>query len=490
MLLRHRLTSVLLVVLVVGGFPAVAGASGTTAASPTGALRWRDCNQGFECATLTVPLDDAAPSGPTIDLAVIRDPARDPERRIGSLVVNPGGPGGSAIEFVRSIARTLPTDLRDRFDIVGIDPRGSGRSDPVDCRYDMSSYYALDFSPDDPAERDALVAGVRKFVDACVAAEGDKLRHLSTDATVRDLERLRMALGDDKLTYLGFSYGTSIGAKYAAAYPDRVRALVLDGAVDPALDAERQQVEQAAGFEGVLDGFLEWCTANESCALHRGGRTVAVFDALRARVDAEGLAVPGARPARRLSPTEFDLGLAAILYEGRAGYPYLGEALDAAAAGDGNAMADLSDSYTERTGAGTYGGIEQAFLAISCADGPPVGTVADVRRIEEAAAAVAPRTGPGIVNNSLACALWPFAGPAPAPIRAPGTPPILVVGTRGDPATPFAWARSLAKQLDAGVLVSAPGAQHTAFGLGIDCVDDAVVRYLVDRKAPKRTLVC
>jgi len=494
-LLRRGLVRALFVVLVVGTFPSVAAAqttgAPTSATAPTsGGLRWQPCRSGFECSTLTVPRDDAQPAGPTVDLALIRSPARDQDRRIGSLLVNPGGPGGSAIDYVRYATHTLPAELRDRFDIVGVDPRGSGESDPVKCKYDMSKYYALDFSPDDQAERDALVAGMQKFVDACVASEGDYLRYISTDYTVRDLDKVRAALGDDRLTFLGYSYGTYIGAKYAAAFPDRVRALVLDGAVDPSLDSKQMQVQQSAGFEDVLDGFLKWCTRESSCAFHRGGKVIPAFDALRARVDAEGLRVPGARPARTLSPTEFDLGLGEILYEGAGGYSYLGEALDAADRGDGAAMADLADSYTERSPDGSYGGIEDAFLAISCADGPPVGTVADVAEIEAAAAKVAPRTGPGIVNNSIACALWPIPGAPAAPASAPDAPPIVVVGTRHDPATPFAWAQSLARQLGSAVLISAPGAQHTSFGMGNRCVDDAVVRYLVDRTAPKRTLTC
>jgi pimeloyl-ACP methyl ester carboxylesterase len=494
--LRRLLVRVLLGVLVVSASSAVpaaaAGAQSAAAAAPdaTTALKWRACGDSFQCATLPVPLDNAAPGGETIDLALIRSPARDASRRIGSLVMNPGGPGGSAIDFVRSIALTLPAELRDRFDIVGVDPRGSGRSAPVECNYDMDAYYALDFSPDTPAERAVLVDGVKKFVDACAAAQGDKLRHITTDDTVIDLERVRAALGDDQLTFLGFSYGTYIGAKYAAAYPDHVRALVLDGAVDPSIDAKRMQVEQSAGFEGVLDSFLKWCAKDKRCAFHRRGDPAGALDALRARVDRDGLAVPDARPARTLSQTELDLGLAAILYEGASGYSYLGQALDDADRGDGRAMAELADSYTERKTDGSYGTIEDAFLAISCADGPAVGGVADVADIEQAAAAVAPRTGPAIVNNSIACALWPFAGPAAAPVHAPGAPTIVVVGTRHDPATPFAWAESLATQLGSGVLVSAPGAQHTSFGLGNRCVDGAVVRYLVDLRAPKQTLVC
>jgi len=471
--------------LLAGALPGAAGAR----TDAGGTLRWRSCGGGFECATLTVPWDDAAPGGPSVDLTLVRRPARDQEGRIGSLVLNPGGPGGSSVEFVRSVAGQLPDALQDRFDIVGFDPRGSGRSDPVECGYDMAELYALDFSPDDQAERNVLVAGMQDFVDACVAANGEYLRHVSTDDTVRDLDKVRAALGDERLTFLGYSYGTYIGAKYAAAYPDRVRALVLDGAVDPSISSKDMQVQQAAGFEGVLDGFLAWCAEHRRCAFHRDGRTARAFDRLAARIDREGLPVPGTR--RTLSGTEFELGIGAIGYEGRAGYDYLGEALDAADRGDGAAMADLSDSYTERNADGSYGAIQDAFLAISCADGPAPGTVADVADIEAAAASAAPRTGPGIVNNSLACALWPFPGKAAAPVSAPTAPPIVVIGTRRDPATPFAWAKSLVAQLGGdATLISAPGAQHTSFGLGNACVDGAVTRYLVDLEAPTKTLVC
>jgi pimeloyl-ACP methyl ester carboxylesterase len=466
----------------------IAGAQAGVASK--GTLRWRPCGGSFECSTMRVPLDYANPSGSQVNLAVIRLPATDPSRRIGSLVVNPGGPGGSGVDFVASSGDSLPAALRERFDIVGFDPRGAGQSDPVDCKADMNAYYKLDFSPDDDAERAALVSGIQAFVDACTRNEGSRLPFLSTDGEVRDLDELRAALGDDRLTFLGYSYGSSLGAKYAAAYPDHVRAFVLDGAVDPSLDSKQQQVEQAAGFEGVLNGFLKWCAANTSCDFHRDGKPAAALDRLLARVDRDGVGVPDTRPARTLSPTEFDLGIASALYEGRGGFTFLGSALDAADRGDGRAMADLADSYTDRKRDGSYGNIEQAFLAIGCADGPPVGTVNDVWAIEAAAAQVAPRLGRSIVDYSLACALWPVEGQPAAPVHAPTAPTIVVVGTKKDPATPFAWARSLTSQLGNAVLIAAPGEQHTAFGLGIRCVDDAVVRYFVEDVAPRGNLDC
>jgi pimeloyl-ACP methyl ester carboxylesterase len=325
-------------VLAIGG-----PVSAQTASASDGTLRWRSCGNEFDCASMRVPLDYSNPAGPQVDLAMVRLPARDQSKRIGSLVVNPGGPGGSGVEYALSAADRLPSELRDRFDIVGFDPRGVGQSDPIDCKADMNAYYNLDFSPDDDAERAALVSGIQAFVDACERNEGSRLPYLSTADTVRDLDQLRAALGDKKLTFLGYSYGSYLGAKYAEAYPDHVRALVLDGAVDPALDAKQQQVEQAAGFEGVLNAFLKWCGANTSCDFHRDGKPGEALDRLFARVDREGVPVPGGRAPRTLSPIEFDLAIATALYDGRDGFGYLASALDAADRGDGRAMAELSD---------------------------------------------------------------------------------------------------------------------------------------------------
>lgn len=471
--------------------PAAFVSSASAQSALTTSLRWRTCgDSGLQCASLRVPEDYVNPASPQFDLALVRAPARDKDRRIGSLVVDPGGPGASGVDFVANALSSFPSELRDRFDVVGFDPRGTGQSAPVDCGGGMAAYYALDFSPDSEVERAALIAGVQKFVDACVQREGDRLNYLSTEYTVQDLDQLRAALGDSKLSYLGFSYGTYIGAKYAETYPEKVRALVLDGAVDPSLSALDQQVEQAAGFERVLNGFFKWCSRDDSCAFHRHGKTAKAFDALSAKADAEGVPVPETRPARTLTPTEFDLAVASGLYEGKAVYDYLGEALDDADHGDGRAMAALADAYTERSSNGTYGGIEASFIAIGCADGPPVDGVAGVRAIEDAAERAAPRLGRSIVNNSIACALWPVKAPPAAPVSAPTAPPILIVGTRKDPATPVAWARALAHQLGSGILITAPGSQHTSFGLGNNCVDIPVIQYLVNGTAPKSDIHC
>jgi pimeloyl-ACP methyl ester carboxylesterase len=489
------------VVALVGGISRPAAAEpASTGRAPSGVTpsgraaagtpAWRNCGNA-ECATLAVPLDELHPDARSIDLSLVRIPAADPSRRIGSLLVNPGGPGASGVAFARAAADGFPSEIRDRFDIVGFDPRGVGRSAPVQCDDNLDSYYALDFAPDSEQERAALVAGVQKLVDSCEAGSGSLLPYLSSEYTARDMDRIRAALGDEKLTYLGFSYGTYLGTLYAADFPDRVRALVLDGALDPSLSASDQQVEQAVGFEQSLDQFLKFCAGDPSCSFHRDGRSVAAYDALRRRVDAHPLAGRAADRGRELGPTEFDIAVTQALYAGRAQWSALADALDAADGGDPTDLLSFSDSYTGRDADGHYDAIDDAFFAIGCPDGPPMGGLAGMRAIEDRAQAAAPRLGRSIVNNSLACAIWPVQPTTPAaPVHAPGTPPILVVGTRHDPATPLRWAKGLARQLDRGVLMTARGSRHTAFAAGNSCIDAHVVEYLVDLVPPRNGTAC
>ena len=265
----------MVVIAAVGASTAVLGVS-SAAAQPDdrGQLVWQPCraSSDAECARLTVPLDDTDPSDSrTIDLALSRVRARDPEHRIGSLLVNPGGPGAPGAAFAAQLAGVLPDEIQDRFDIVGWDPRGSGRSAGVQCNDRLDSYYALDWDPDTAAERRDLEDATRAFVDSCVERSGTVLPYVASDRTVRDMDRIRATLGEPRLSYLGFSYGTYLGAKYAEAYPQNVRALVLDGATDPALDATAVQVEQAVGFERALRLFLRSCARSDL-----GARSTAV----------------------------------------------------------------------------------------------------------------------------------------------------------------------------------------------------------------------
>lgn len=463
----------------------------TAGVSGQAAPAWKRCRGGqAQCATLPVPLDDTVVGGPTIDLALVRIPARDQERRIGSLLVNPGGPGAPATDFLVDFAPALPGELQERFDLVAFDPRGVGESAGVDCTDNLDPLYALDWTPDDAAGRQALEAGVRAIVDACVQADGAILPYLGTDRVARDMDRIRAALGDEKLTYLGFSYGTYLGAQYAAQFPDRVRALALDGAVDPALSAEKVQVQQAVAFERSLKLFLRDCARNADCAFHHDGKPGAAYDRLRKALDAAPIGAPGMGPERTLNTTLFDIAVTEFLYSGEESWPYLADALAAAEAGDGTDLVIGADAYTGRTGNGAYDDLQEAFWAVGCVDGPDVGGVAGLREIEDAAARVAPRLGRSVVNNSLACAFWPVASQPPAALRAPTSAPLLVLGTRSDPATPLSWAKGLTKELGSAVLITVGGARHTAFASGNECVDDLTIRYLVDEAVPPTGTRC
>ncbi|MFO7589926.1 MAG: alpha/beta fold hydrolase, partial [Acidimicrobiia bacterium] len=380
------------VVVALGGSGIVAPGAVSSAAAQMAPLTWRSCQQGLaECATLAVPLDDTVAGGPTIDLAITRAAARDPDRRIGSLVVNPGGPGAPATDFAVDFASSLPDEILDRFDIVGFDPRGVGESEGVDCLDDLDPLYALDWTSTDAATRAEFVAGVQAIVDACVASDGALLPYLATERTARDMDRVREALGDERLTYLGFSYGTYLGALYAAQFPDRVRALVLDAAVDPSLDAAAVQIEQSVGFERSLELFLADCAADPECAFHHDGDPGAAYDALRARIADRPIPAPDAPGQRDLNTTLFDTGVTLLLYDGRSSWPAIADALRVAEQGNGSAMVDYADVYTGRSTNGRYDDLQESFWAVGCADGPDVGGVEGLARIEEAAARAAPR---------------------------------------------------------------------------------------------------
>lgn len=489
--LRSFAALVLLLSLAAASLPTTAQATPRSQNSQQATIKWKRCTRSAaQCATLPVPLDDTVADGPTIDLSLVRIPARDPEHRIGSLLINPGGPGAPATDFAVGFASSLPAEIQDRFDLVAFDPRGVGASHGVDCTDRLDPFYALDWTPETDEQRAALEAGVKEIVAECQQADGDILPYLATDRVARDMDRIRAALGEDKLTYLGFSYGTYLGAQYAAQFPDRVRALVLDGPVDPALDATAVQVQQAVAFEGSLNLFLRDCARNPDCAFHSGGKPAAAYDALRAKIDASPLPASGAGRGRTLNTTLFDIGVTELLYGGAASWSTLADSLAAAKAGDGSDLALDADSYTGRHSDGTYDDLQEAFFAVGCVDGPDVGGEAGLRAIEDEAARVAPRLGRSVVNNSLACAFWPVPSQPPAALHAPTSAPLLVLGTRNDPATPLAWAKGLTNELESAVLVTVGGARHTAFASGNQCVDDIVVRYLVDTVVPKSGKRC
>lgn len=453
-------------------------------------LKWRGCGvPGFQCSTLRAPLDYANPgAGQDVDIAVARRQATGPGKRLGSLVVNPGGPGGSGIGYLQAYAGIgYPAPVRARYDMVSFDPRGVARSSPVECLTGpaMDKYTQVDQTPDDAAERAELVAAFKEFAAGCQERSARILPHVSTVDAARDMDLLRGVLGDEKLTYVGASYGTFLGATYAELFPDRVGRLVLDGAMDPSRPALELNRDQTEGFETAFASFAKDCAKQPGCPLGAGGQE-AMAERLKEffrKVDAQP--VPTGDVGRPLGESLATTGVIAALYDESA-WPQLREALTAAMAGDGAGLLALADSYYEREADGKYANLMYANAAVNCTDQPPAfsgpeAVEAALPSFEKAS----PVFGAGLAWASLNCAYWPAkaTGTAKA-LTAKGAPPIVVVGTTRDPATPYKWAEALADQLESGTLLTYDGDGHTAYGRGSDCVDTSINTYLLTGRAP------
>ena len=451
-----------------------------------GTLDWSACDEQppggitLECATLPVPLDHADSDGETIDIAVARVPATDLEERIGSLVFNPGGPGGSGIEFVSSAAVAMPAEISERFDLVGFDPRGVGASTPVDCDVEIDDNVDLLEEGDDAGWQE-LLDEVDTIDEICPPEALELAPYVGTNNAARDLDLLRAALGDDQLSYIGFSYGTRLGATYAELFPDRVRALVLDGGVKPTDDFAELDREQGAGFDRALENFAAACDADDDCVLQELGATLDVYSQLIEEIAAAGSFTTD-DPDRVLMPGELQLGVAAALYSKDA-WPYLAEALYLAATEqDGTLLQVLGDGQAGREPDGTYTNQQEANLFINCADDPNRPD-ADTQRAQSEESAAGSEWFDDFLRATTGC--LGVADPID-PLQlgpADGAAPILVIGSTGDPATPYEWSVALADSLSSAVLFTVEAEGHTAF-LSVDCVEPVVVAYLVDLELP------
>lgn len=451
--------------------------------------RWSDCGGGFTCAEVRVPLDYAAPSEGYLNISMIRSAARDRDGRMGSLFINPGGPGASGVEFVRDGLAIFPPEIRERFDIVGFDPRGVNSSTAIRCIDNLDGHADLDPSPDDAAEFTELVEAAHEYADACARRNETTLAYLSTDAVARDLDLLRAAVGDDELTYLGFSYGTLIGSRYAELYPNLIRAMALDGGIDPSLDLEHFRTGQAKAFEGALTRFLEDCASRTRCPFHEGGNSARAFDTLMASIDREPIPALRLRDPRLVGPGLAWSAVLAALYS-ESFWPILATALSQAKDGDGSLMLAISDPFRGRKSNGSYSNLQDAYVANVCLDYPAPTDVAEYTGWAVGLDDSAPHFAEFVAYNDLICAFW--AVPAqgmPRAVKAAGAPPIVVVGTTGDPATPYQWSKALADQLESGVLITREGEGHTGYADSI-CVQKAVNAYLVELTVPKDGLTC
>ena len=454
-------------------------------------IDWQPCDTDpdQDCGTLTVPVDYADPEGDTIDLALLRVPASG--ARVGSMVVNPGGPGAPGTSYAAAAGRVFRQPLLEGFDIVGFDPRGVGRSAPVDCLSDsqLDAYVSEDPDPDTPAE----VSDYMKEVDAlgrgCAERSGELAAHVTTVEAARDMDVLRAALGESQLDYFGASYGTKLGATYADLFPDRVGRMVLDGAVDLSISSRELSLQQAAGFETALRAYVADCVDQGSCPLGDSvDEGLATIKGLLDQVDRTP--IPTSDPDRDLQVGNAFYGVVLPLYN-RDYWPYLTQALKAALGGDGTLLLRFSDLYNSRGATGYTDNSTEANYAINCLDNPwsiPASQVpAELPAFEKAS----PTFGSVFAWGLTGCrGMQVEATEHDRTIDAKGAAPIVVVGTTRDPATPYQWAQHLAAQLDSGVLVSRDGDGHTGYNSGNQCVDTAVEGYLVDGTVPQDGLSC
>jgi pimeloyl-ACP methyl ester carboxylesterase len=452
-------------------------------------LTWDDCGDDFECAQVQVPLDWQKPEGASIELAALRLPAE--KDKIGSLLINPGGPGVSGVSYAKVARQAFGAAVRRNYDIVGFDPRGIGASRPVQClpNSELDAYVAADATPDDQSELNATVSEVKRFAQACQERTGPLLAEVDTLSTVRDLDVLRAVLGDKVLSFMGASYGTYIGAWYAETFPWRVGRMVLDGAVDPSLTSKQYVAGQAEGFSRALRAFVTECQSESDCPL-RGSPAdgLAQVGTLVERADASPLKTED--PNRPLTQSLMVTGIAQALYATQL-WPQLTTGLSKALSGDGNDLLELADQYLERDAKGHFGQTISANPAIFCLDVPEPRTPAQIGADATELQKRFPPLGGTIGWGALGCSQWPLKAVMPRKkLQAEGAAPILVLGTVGDPATPYEWAQGLSSQLSSGRLLTWDGTVHTAYNQGSKCVDEKVEGYLVTGVVPAEGTRC
>jgi pimeloyl-ACP methyl ester carboxylesterase len=463
-------------------------------------LDWSTCYEDFECTDLRVPIDYADLTIGTFKIAVLRYKAQVQEKRIGSLIVNPGGPGGSGVDYAYNAEYVFDPDVLDRYDIVGFDPRGVNRSVPIKClsNSETDESYASDAKPDTEAELEKALADSQDFINKC-EEKNEYLNHFSTAEAARDMDILRAALGDKKINYFGKSYGTYLGTLYAQFFPEKVGRMVLDGAVDPNISILEQNISQAKGFDEALNAFLADCANQDDCPLPANPQ----------EATAEIITIftkSAVNPLPRKTKVENDdrvateslivLGAASSLYDDVDGWPKLRTAFLEAQRGFGDTFLDLADQYTGRSSDGTYDANElDSGAIIDCLDWPDTRSIEKTKSDAKRFSDVAPIFGPYLAYTNISCKyLTPpekdkFTRTTNK-ITSIKTAPIIVIGTTRDPATPYDWAVGLHKIFKTSKLISLDADGHTGQGRGSACVDDAVDAYLLKGKTPKKNLTC
>ncbi len=446
-------------------------------------INWKNCHQDFQCANLAVPIDYSKLSTGTFEIALLKYEART-SKKLGSLIVNPGGPGGSGVDYAYAAEYIFSPAILDRYDIVGFDPRGVSRSAPIRCLNDkeLDANNYSDSKPDNEKEFQQILIDTKKYVEICK----DKNMHLtaySTANVARDMDILREALGDKQLNYMGKSYGTYLGTLYAQFFPDKVGRLVLDGAVDPTISNFQQTLTQAIGFDQAFSSFTKDCASKKNCLLPKGkNQAIAEMQKLFAQAAKKPLPIKSSK--RTLSETMMVLGTASAMYDNATGWPKLRKAIKEAQNGYGDKFLELADEYTGRRNDGSYPNNEfDSGAVIDCLDIDEPRTVSQIKRDAKSFAEQAPLFGPYLAYGGLTCKYFGQSQEVTV-ARTMTTNPIVIIGTTGDPATPYEWAQGLNKLLTNSVLLSLTGEGHTGQGQGNACVDKQIDDFYLTGKVP------
>lgn len=456
--------------------------SGTFEPDP---VDWTEIFPGVEEGYLTVPIDYDNPSNGTFQIYVTRHLATG--TKVGSLLVNPGGPGFGGSDFGIYADQIYNQSLLDSFDIIGFDPRGTGASEPaIDCVDDYDRYFAsTDITPDDDAERQQIIDLAQEFADSCAQKNADIIQFVGTNNAARDMDSIRRSLGEDTISYFGFSYGSELGATWATLFPETVRAAVLDGAADPNADLLEGALQQTAGFEGTLTTYLAQCSAAPTCEFNNDGDAEGAFDQLMLKLDEKPIPSVAGRPD--ITRSVALQGTAEAMYSDSS-WPELSSALAAAQQGDGSGLLALYDSYYQRQFDGTWDNSLEAFQAISCMDTEERATIEEEDAEAQLFQAIAPRFAPG-TTGSYFCTFFPASTDPRVAITGADAGPIVVCGATGDAATPLASTRNMAAALEDGRLIVIEADQHTCYGAS-PCADQAINDYLVDLTIPDEETDC
>ena len=480
---KYWLSALLIIVIASASFVQITkNKSWTLAKYYSQKLNWNECYNNFECATLEVPVDYEKIDNQNFKLKVLRHKASDNKNRIGALVVNPGGPGGSATDYAFNALSIVSPDIYQRYDIVGFDPRGVNGSEPIRCLSNSEEDKFLDVSATSgkPEEITNLVEVSKGFAEKCAKAAGGRLGHYSTLETAKDLEVLRQVLREAKLNYLGKSYGTYLGTLYASLYPDKVGKFVLDGAVAPNISLRDQEEAQALGFDSALSKYLI-----KNNKFTRG-------DILKFIAGSAGKPLE-TNSGRKLSQSLIVTAIAQSLYNSKTGWPELTIALDSAfSKSNPTNLFELADEYNNRDSAGNfYSNQNDISIMTTCLDWNENRSLAEITNDQSEFKRISPVFGPYLNFAGLPCKYWKAKPQFPKiSLEKINTSPLLIIGVTGDPATPYKWAQSLTKSFLNAKLLTLKGEGHTGHNRGNKCIDSAVDNYFLTGKIPQTPLIC